>query len=77
MGRRSRLPRGHAGVNPGGRADPLGDSHRYLALYHLESPAVTQSAAWKAAVDTPWSKRVRPHFRDRIRIEARRYVRGG
>jgi hypothetical protein len=50
-------------------------SHRYLALYHLESPAVTQSAAWKAAVDTPWSKRVRPHFRDRIRIEARRYVR--
>jgi hypothetical protein len=54
-----------------------GGSHRYVALYHLESPAVTQSAAWKAAIDTPWSAKVRPHFRDRIRIVARRYVRGG
>ena len=53
-----------------------GDSHRYVAIYHLESPAVTQSAAWKAAIDTPWSAKVRPHFRDRIRILARRYVRG-
>jgi len=53
-----------------------GGSHRYVAIYHLESPAVTQSAAWKAAIDTPWSAKVRPHFRDRIRILARRYVRG-
>jgi hypothetical protein len=58
-------------------AEAGGGSHRYVALYHLESPAVTHSAAWKAAVDTPWSERVRPHFRDRIRILARRYVRGG
>src|SRR5262245_42126282 len=28
-----------------------GGSHRYLALYHLESPAVTQGAAWKKAID--------------------------
>jgi hypothetical protein len=52
-----------------------GGSHRYVALYHLESPEVTESAAWKAAVDTPWSAKVRPHFRNRIRILARRYVR--
>jgi hypothetical protein len=58
-------------------AEAGGGSHRYVALYHLESPAVTQSAAWKAAIDTPWSAKVRPHFRDRIRILARHYVRSG
>jgi hypothetical protein len=54
-----------------------GGSHRYVAPYHLESPEVTESAAWKAAVDTPWSAKVRPRFRNRIRILAHRYVRGG
>jgi hypothetical protein len=58
-------------------AEAGGGTHRYVALYHLESPAVTQSAAWKAAIDTPWSAKVRPHFRDRIRILARHYVRSG
>lgn len=52
-----------------------GGSHRYIALYHLANPEVTHSAAWKKAVDTPWSERVRPHFRDRLRILAKRYVR--
>jgi hypothetical protein len=54
-----------------------GGTHRYVAIYHLASPDVARSAAWKAAADTPWSARVRPHFRDRIRILTRRYVRGG
>ena len=58
-------------------AEAGGGTHRYVALYHLESPAVTNSAAWKAAIATPWSERVRPHFRDRIRILARSYARGG
>jgi hypothetical protein len=52
-------------------------SHRYVAIYHLESPDVTRSAAWKAAADTPWSARLRPHLRDRIRILSKRYVRTG
>ena len=56
-------------------AERGGGTHRYVAIYHLESPDVTRSAAWRAAADTPWSSRVRPHFRDRIRILARRYVR--
>ena len=56
--------------------DPEG-THRYVALYHLQSADVTRSAEWKAAVDTPWSERVRPHFRDRIRILSTRYQRGG
>jgi hypothetical protein len=51
-------------------------THRYVAIYHLESPDVARSTAWNAAVDTPWTARVRPHFRDRIRILTRRYVRG-
>ena len=55
--------------------DPDG-THRYVALYHLESPDVTRSGAWKQAIDTPWSARIRPAFRDRLRILARRYRRG-
>ena len=50
-------------------------SHRYAALYHLASPEVPDSAAWKKAVDTPWTAKLRPHFRDQLRIVSRRYVR--
>ncbi len=56
--------------------DPTG-SHRYLALYHLTAPEVTLGQAWKDAAGTPWTDRMRPHFRDHLRILARRYVRGG
>ena len=58
-------------------AEANGGTHRYVAIYHLESPDVTRSTAWKAAVDTPWTARVLPHMRDRIRILTHRYVRGG
>jgi hypothetical protein len=50
-------------------------SHTYVAIYHLVSPDVTRTEAWAKAVDTPWSARVRPHFRDRLRILCRRYDR--
>ena len=56
-------------------AEVGGGSHRYVALYHLETPAVTASEAWKTAIDTPWADRIRPHMRDRIRVLTRRYVR--
>ncbi|MGZ0189081.1 MAG: hypothetical protein ACKVH0_13930 [Alphaproteobacteria bacterium] len=60
------------------RSDPRIDgSHKHVAIYHLESPAVTKTDAWAKAVDTPWSARVRPHFKDRLRILTKRYVRGG
>ncbi|HET7160784.1 MAG TPA: DUF4286 family protein [Burkholderiales bacterium] len=49
---------------------------RYLAMYHLASPEVCSSAAWKEAADTPWTGRMRPHFRDRLRVVLRRYQRG-
>ena len=56
--------------------DPKG-THRYLALYHLASPEVSTGADWKNAAATPWTERLRPHFRDHLRILSRRYVRGG
>jgi hypothetical protein len=59
------------------RSDETGEGvRRYAAIYHLESPDVTRSSAWKTAVDTPWSARIRPHFRDHIRILTGRYLRG-
>jgi hypothetical protein len=51
-------------------------SHRYLALYHLQSADVPLTAAWKKAAGTPWTERLRPHFRDHLRILTKRYVRG-
>ena len=58
------------------RYKDLTGSHRHVALYHLESPEVTMTNAWKEAAGTPWSARLRPHFRDHLRILTRRYVRG-
>ncbi|MGC2200626.1 MAG: hypothetical protein WA633_10850 [Stellaceae bacterium] len=52
-----------------------GAAQRYVALYHLESPEVPESAAWKKAANTPWTERMRPHFRDHLRIVSRRYIR--
>jgi hypothetical protein len=51
-------------------------THRYLALYHLASADVPLTEAWKKAAGTPWSGRLRPHFRDHVRILTKRYVRG-
>ena len=45
-------------------------SPRYLAIYHLVSPAVQASPEWKRAANTPWTERMRPHFRDHVRIVA-------
>jgi hypothetical protein len=51
------------------------DAQRYVALYHFASAEVPGSAAWKQAAGTPWTERLRPHFQDHLRIEARRYAR--
>jgi hypothetical protein len=52
-----------------------GAAQRYVALYHLESPDVPESTAWKKAANTAWTERMRPHFRDHLRIVSRRHVR--
>ena len=45
----------------------------YVAVYHLARPEVQASAAWQAAINTPWSARIRPQTSDRIRHVLRRY----
>jgi hypothetical protein len=54
-----------------------GATQRYVALYHLSAPEVSRSAEWRKAADTPWTQSLRPHFRDLLRIECRRYSRAG
>jgi hypothetical protein len=54
-----------------------GATQRYAAIYHLANPDVTSSAAWRTAGDTPWTQRMRPHFRDLTRLDVRRYQRAG
>lgn len=49
---------------------------RYVALYHLASPDVQASKAWKDAANSPWTEKMRPFFRDHLRIVTRRYTRG-
>jgi hypothetical protein len=50
-------------------------AQRYVAIYHFASPGVTESAEWKTAANTPWTERMRPHFRDFLRLDCRRYSR--
>jgi hypothetical protein len=50
-------------------------NRKYVALYHLESPAVVESAEWKAARESDWTSRLKPHFRDHLRLVLRRYRR--
>jgi hypothetical protein len=52
-----------------------GAAQRYVALYHLASPDVPDSAAWKNAANTPWTERMRPHFRNHLRVVSQRYKR--
>jgi hypothetical protein len=52
-------------------------NRRYVALYHLVSPDVQATAAWKSAADTDWTRRLRPHFRDHLRLVCKKYARGG
>ena len=54
-----------------------GAAQRYVALYHLAAPDVPDSKAWKKAANTPWTERMRPHFRDHLRVVSRRYTRAG
>jgi hypothetical protein len=52
-------------------------NRRYVALYHLMSPEVQASEAWKKAADTEWTRKLRPNFRDHLRLVCKKYVRGG
>jgi hypothetical protein len=49
----------------------------YVALYHLDHPDVVESAEWKTARESDWTTRLKPHFRDHLRLVLRRYRRAG
>ena len=59
------------------QADEAEMERKYLALYHLASPDVAASEAWKAAANTPWTAKMRPHFRDPLVLRCKRYRRAG
>jgi hypothetical protein len=50
-------------------------NRKYVALYHLATPAVVESAEWKQARQSDWTSRLQPHFRDHLRLVCRRYTR--
>jgi hypothetical protein len=50
-------------------------SHKYVAVYHMTSPEVCSSPAWLEARETPWTQRIRPRTRDRLRLTCRPYRR--
>jgi hypothetical protein len=52
-----------------------GATQRYAAIYHFANPDVPGGAAWKSAANTPWTEKMRPHFRDYLRLDCRRYSR--
>jgi hypothetical protein len=51
-------------------------NRKYVALHHLATPEVVESAEWKEARQSDWTSRLQPHFRDHLRLVCRRYVRG-
>jgi len=52
-----------------------GIEKKYLALYHLASADVSRSDAWSTAANTPWSAKMRPHFRDLLVLRCKKYTR--
>ena len=48
---------------------------QYVALYHLQGPEVVATEAWKKAVETPWTARIRPALRNTLRLVLRKYER--
>ncbi len=49
--------------------------HKYVALYHLQSPAICDSPAWKLAMSTPAANRIREHTTNRLHLLMRPYQR--
>ncbi len=74
---REHLPRLAAvpGVLRARRFTSPGAGHKYVATYHLASPEVCESDAWKQASSTPWKDKMLAHSSDRLRLVLRRYVR--
>lgn len=59
------------------RAAGEGIERQYLALYHLKDVSVSRSDAWSKAANTPWTERIRLHFRGALVMRCKRYQRAG
>ena len=60
------------------RTAASGAGPTYVALYHLTSPAVVDSAEWKqASGSTSMPEHIRPQISDRLRLVCRSYRRAG
>jgi hypothetical protein len=59
------------------QAAGAGVEKKYLALYHLASMDVPRSGAWSKAANTPWTEKMRPHFRDALVLRCKKYIRKG
>src|SRR4029450_5440701 len=44
-------------------------NRKYVALYHLATPEVQESAEGKEARQRDWTSRLQPHFRDHLRLD--------
>ena len=66
---------GVPGVLCARRYQGTGATQRYAAIYHFANPDVPDSQSWKTAGGTPWTLRMRPHFRDFLRLDGQRYQR--
>ena len=70
-------PRARRAVRPP-LPDSAGGSPKYVALYHLTSPAVVDGAEWRqASGSTPMPEHIRPQISDRLRLVCRSYRRAG
>jgi hypothetical protein len=56
------------------RSEGERSTHRYIVMYHMTAPDLPDTPEWRKAADTPWSDKVRPYFRDRVRMVCRRYT---
>jgi antibiotic biosynthesis monooxygenase (ABM) superfamily enzyme len=63
------------GVLAARRYRGTGATQHYTAIYHFANEGVPDTAAWKTAANTPWTERMRPNFRDYLRLDCRRYTR--
>ena len=64
------------GVLSARRFRTAGGSPKYVALYHLASPAVVDGAEWKrASGSTPMPEHIRPQISDRLRLVCCKYRR--
>jgi hypothetical protein len=50
------------------RLRSLDGTPRYHSCYDLVSPTVLERREWLAVRHTEWSSRVRPHFRNTVRV---------